>query len=202
MERSQPYLLQMIYSFWRLTIALSVLLSPLSTLSMASEKTTDMASKSVAVDPALLESLLQEKSIKPLLQHHRIALTANNSADIACELLTLTRGKAWQKDPVSFLSAHEINANGNKNFQNALTLGHWLGSVQTVINEQGFSALEAADWFKTQLTIIEQRLQSMDTSIYQGLVPDIANKRITLNEAMELLAYSKVTSSTVTTVIG
>lgn len=203
----------MTYSFSRLIFVLTMLLSPLWAPSMASDNpkiqnnlinnaANNAANQGKSQDAALLDSLLEEKSIQPLLQHHRIALREINLHTIARELLTLTRGDAWQLDPVAYLSTNEVQPDGNKDFEHARSLGHWLGSVQTIITEQGFKSSESADWFTSLLGTLEPLSNSTNTSNFQGLAHDIANNRISLNEAMELLSYGNVTSSTVTTVIG
>lgn len=151
---------------------------------------------------APIQALLQEPSMQPLLDHHRAVIQKNEVNTIARELLTLTQGEAWNEDPVSYVSTPVVQPNGNRDYSHALCLGHWLGSLQIVINEQAFNSSDAADWYAALLDSLEQLTPDRNISRYQELTRDIAKSRITLNEAMELLAYGDITTSSVTTVIG
>ncbi len=140
--------------------------------------------------------------MQPLLDHHRAVIQKNAVDTIARELLTLTQGDAWASDPVSFISSPVEQTNGNKDYKHALSLGHWLGSLQIAVTEQAFNSTEASDWYAGLLDSLEQLTPGRNISPYQILTRDIAQGRITLNEALELLAYGDVTTSSVTTVIG
>lgn len=165
---------------------------------MASNNTNDEAGELTAP----IQTLVQESSTQPLLDHHRAVIQKNAADTIARELLTLTQGDAWSSDPLSYISTPVEQANGNKDYKHALSLGHWLGSLRIAINEQVFNSTQSADWFAGLLDSLEQLMPDRNISPSRELTRDIAKGRITLNEALELLAYGDVKSSSVTTVIG
>lgn len=146
--------------------------------------------------------LLDADNTEKLLEHHRSVIKMEDIKTIAQEFLLLSKGIDMQMQPVEFLSAYNIKPDGSKDHLNARFLGLWLGSLRVVFDEQAFNVEKQASWFLAVCHDIDSINTTEPILDSSRLFEDILSEQITLNEAMELLSYGSVTSSTVTQIIG
>lgn len=171
--------------------------------------TTDHLSpdaEEVAVHLQTLNRLLDQASPAPMLEHQLCLIERSDTALLATELLSLRHGPEWRQLPIAYLSHHE-RVNDTNHYRNAQALGRWLGSLRLALAQQKFDRSESATWLRsligTSRALHAEAFAGSTNGIdAEPLIQDVGRGRLSLTQALELLAYGEVTSSSVTTVVG
>lgn len=134
--------------------------------------------------------------------HHESICRLQQTIPLVQQLLDLTTGPERQSDPMTWLSHHEVDSHGNRDYNHAQALGTWLGSMRLACNSQNLDARTASNWLHEILDEISAHTSLIDTTTLADLPADVAAQHLTFNEALELIAFGQVSASSVTTVIG
>ncbi|MEE9335082.1 MAG: hypothetical protein V3U65_13420 [Granulosicoccaceae bacterium] len=152
-----------------------------------------------------LDTLLANYSKQPIINHLAQLIDNNDWQMIATELAILRHGKTTDTPAFDHLSESTNEKSDVKDFQNATRLGKWLGAIRIILERSRFNANTDTQRLGVLLTGLATATNTTSinyTQDFLDITSSVQTNNASLTSAIELIGYSEVTQTDITTPIN